>query len=73
MYIAGEDELYLGYPLFNGLRFWLRPLVVLLEVIREVSVQVESSGVVSVTFSIVISQLPLLGQAIVGNTATDKL
>ena len=45
--VAGEDKLDLGGPLLDGLRFRLRPLVVLLEVVGEVSVQVEPASIVS--------------------------
>ena len=41
MDISGKDKLNLGRPLLDGFRFRLRPLVVLLEVVGEVSVQVE--------------------------------
>ena len=46
MDVAREDELDLGDPLLDRLRLWLRPLVVLLEVVGEVTVQVEPAGVV---------------------------
>ena len=46
MDVPGEDELDLADPLLHGLRLWLAPLVVLLEVVREVAVEVETPGVV---------------------------
>ena len=46
MDVSGKDELDLADPLLHRLRFGLAPLVVLLEVVREVAVEVESSGVV---------------------------
>ena len=50
--VAGEDELDLADPLLHCLRLGLRPLVVLLEIIREVPVEVEASGVVSALTSL---------------------
>lgn len=47
MDISGKDKLNLGRPLLDGFRFRLRPLVVLLEVVGEVSVQVEPASIVS--------------------------
>ena len=47
MDISGKDKLNLGRPLLDGFRFLLRPLVVLLEVVWEVSVQVEPASIVS--------------------------
>ena len=46
MDVPGEDELDLADPLLHGLRLGLAPLVVLLEVVREVAVEVEAPGVV---------------------------
>ena len=46
MDVPGEDELDLADPLLHGLRLGLAPLVVLLEVVREVAVEVETPGVV---------------------------
>ena len=46
MDVPGEDELDLADPLLHGLRLWLAPLVVLLEVVGEVAVEVEAPGVV---------------------------
>ena len=45
--VAGQHELDLADPLLEGLGLWLRLLIVLFEVVGEVSVEVESSGVVS--------------------------
>ena len=44
--VAREHELDLGDPLLDGLSLGLRALVVLLEVVREVAVQVETAGIV---------------------------
>ena len=52
MDVAGKDELDLADPLLDCLRLWLRPLVVLLEIIREVPVEVEPPGVVSALTSL---------------------
>ena len=46
MDVSGEDELDLADPLLHRLRLRLAPLVVLLEVVGEVAVEVEASGVV---------------------------
>lgn len=46
MQVGGEHELYLGYPLLHRLRLGLVLLVVLLEVVREVAVQVKAASVV---------------------------
>ena len=45
--VAGQHKLDLADPLLEGLGLWLRLLIVLFEVVGEVSVEVESSGVVS--------------------------
>ena len=45
--VAREDELDLGDPLLDGLRLRLRPLVVLLEVVGEIAIQIETSCVIS--------------------------
>lgn len=42
-----QNELNLGRPLFDGVRFRLPSLVILLEIVRKVAVQIETSGVVS--------------------------
>lgn len=46
MQTSGQHELYLGSPFLDGVRFRLSSLVVLLEVVREVTVQVETSRVI---------------------------
>ena len=45
--VSGKNELNFRGPLLDGFRFRLRSLVVLLEVVGEVAVQVEASGIVS--------------------------
>ena len=59
MDVSGEDELDLADPLLHRLRLRLAPLVVLLEVVREVPIEVEPSGVVPA--------LPSLTSALAGN------
>ena len=46
MNVPGEHELDLADPLLEGLGLGLRLLVVLFEVVWEVSVQIKSSGIV---------------------------
>lgn len=46
MQVGREHELYFGDPLLHRLRLGLVLLVVLLEVVREVTVQVKASCVV---------------------------
>lgn len=44
---SGQHELYLGHPLLDGVRLGLRVLVVLLEVVREVAIEIETHRVVA--------------------------
>ena len=52
MDVAREDELDLGDPLLDRLRLGLGLLVVLLEVVWEVSVEVEATRVVATLASL---------------------
>ena len=53
MDVSREDELDLGDPLLDCLRLGLRSLVILFEVVGEVTVQVEAARVVSAEVMVV--------------------
>jgi len=44
--VARQNKLNFGCPLLDSLCLWLRPLIILLEVVRKVSVEIEASGIV---------------------------
>ena len=47
MNVSRQNKLNFGDPLFDSLCFGLRPFVVLLEVVGEIAIQVETSCIIS--------------------------
>ena len=47
MNVSRQNKLNFGDPLFDSLCFGLRPFVVLLEVVGEIAIQIETSCVIS--------------------------